>query len=691
VVFGKPEYDLYIDVLMHLGEAAAAFEISERRRARALLDILGEGPGLRHDVDPSLLETENVLQRQLNDLEAKRSALEHGDDRQALAVAERSVRELRLKLDEIRGKIRRSSPRYAARPHPQPVSLDEVRDELLDGQTVLLSYSLGDQRSFLWQVSKEGIRSHVLPGREEIETAVLETHHLLRQRSSQAEPKRSLHLARVSEMLLGPVAADLGKVVQQPREPREHRLPEAWWKLFHGAAPVAPGEALFGREEDLEKLLEMIFADGFRCATLWGVNGCGKTSLIRAGLLPELEKTGISPVYIDHYGDLGEDLRRIVAQAAGLDEPRSSFGETLRAAAEDSELLLICDQLGEIYRMQDVHAEAVEHLLREICQCLDDVTLPVRFLLVIEADQMELLLADFDRLSQVWDPLASRFRLRRLPRADAERILAWLATKAGTVWPKALIETAIRDLSHRGRVSPAEVQLLAASLFLRGIETPAQYRSDGGARSLTQGYLDAVLSRLTVNELLAWRMLESLVDPAAPSGRVARTGEALLQAAVASPGAVRQILHALEQSCVIASRTSPETTYELMHDVLVESVLRATQRQGGAPELPAPHGRGAAVALDLHPTSGIPAPPEPYVAHPYTLLRPRRFVGRQRELHRLTDWIVKPEKVNHARVLCIVGLGGMGKSALAWHWFREIAPQELAPWFRGGTPLRGRV
>jgi tetratricopeptide (TPR) repeat protein len=82
----------------------------------------------------------------------------------------------------------------------------------------------------------------------------------------------------------------------------------------------------------------------------------------------------------------------------------------------------------------------------------------------------------------------------------------------------------------------------------------------------------------------------------------------------------------------------------------------------------------------FHYVSDIPTPPEPYIAHPYTLLQSKGLIGRQAELNLLTDWLVKPAaEVYQARILNIVAIGGMGKSALTWKWFNDIAPQELKP------------
>jgi tetratricopeptide (TPR) repeat protein len=95
----------------------------------------------------------------------------------------------------------------------------------------------------------------------------------------------------------------------------------------------------------------------------------------------------------------------------------------------------------------------------------------------------------------------------------------------------------------------------------------------------------------------------------------------------------------------------------------------------------------------FHYVSDIPAPPEAYIAHPYTLLQTHRLIGRQAELNLLTDWVTSAGKgeaffdsssvekcfAPTTRIMNIVAIGGMGKSALTWKWFNDIAPQEIKP------------
>jgi tetratricopeptide (TPR) repeat protein len=87
----------------------------------------------------------------------------------------------------------------------------------------------------------------------------------------------------------------------------------------------------------------------------------------------------------------------------------------------------------------------------------------------------------------------------------------------------------------------------------------------------------------------------------------------------------------------------------------------------------------------FHYISEIPTPPEAYIAHPYVLLQTPTLLGRQDELNLLTDWVTRPgTDLYRARILSVVAIGGMGKSALTWKWFNDIAPYEM-------NPLAGRM
>ena len=80
-----------------------------------------------------------------------------------------------------------------------------------------------------------------------------------------------------------------------------------------------------------------------------------------------------------------------------------------------------------------------------------------------------------------------------------------------------------------------------------------------------------------------------------------------------------------------------------------------------------------------HSTRLIPQPPGPFIASPY-ILQIKEFVGRENEFEDLTAWVADPKSAAFAKpVFCYVAIGGMGKSALTWKWFNEVAPLKMKP------------
>ena len=169
-------YELYIDSLMRLSRQtgdkkyeALALDISERKRARALLDVLIESHAdLRQNAaDPELLKKESEIQQELSVQSLRQITGDHLTMDQA-----RKLELLINELHEVDAEIRRKNPRYAALTRPLPPSLEQVQGDLLGRDQMLLEYSLGDERSYLWAVTTTSIKSYVLPGRSEIERAV---------------------------------------------------------------------------------------------------------------------------------------------------------------------------------------------------------------------------------------------------------------------------------------------------------------------------------------------------------------------------------------------------------------------------------------------------------------------------------------------------------------------------------------
>lgn len=226
-------HEFHIDLLMRLhqqhptaGFDAAALQASERGRARTLLELLAEaGAEIRQGVDPALIERERSLRQLISDKADRQIRLlsgKHTEDR-AVAAA-REINALTMEFEQVQARIRETSPRYAALTQPAPLTLKEIQSGVLDEETLLLEYALGEERSFLWAVTRTSISSFELPKRAEIDRVARRVYELLiarnqlipnetlenrRRRLEQADAEYPKTSAALSQMLLRPVASEL--------------------------------------------------------------------------------------------------------------------------------------------------------------------------------------------------------------------------------------------------------------------------------------------------------------------------------------------------------------------------------------------------------------------------------------------------------------------------------------------------
>jgi CHAT domain-containing protein/Tfp pilus assembly protein PilF len=228
-------YKLHIDLLMRLhrrqptaGYDVAALKAYERARARSLIDLLAESSAdIRQGVDPALLARERSLQQMLNGEADRQMRLFSGQHKEESANAvRRRIEELLTQLLALEAELKAHSPRYAALTQPGPLGLTEIQTAVTDDATLLLEYSLGEERSYLWAVTATSFASYELPPRAVIEAAARRCYELLtarnryvkfetadekRERVRQADAEYPSAAAALSNMLLGPVAAQLGR------------------------------------------------------------------------------------------------------------------------------------------------------------------------------------------------------------------------------------------------------------------------------------------------------------------------------------------------------------------------------------------------------------------------------------------------------------------------------------------------
>lgn len=280
-------YEIYIDLLMRQHErrpteglALAALQVSERARARSLLEMLVEANAdIRQGIDPALLTRERTLQEQLNTKAQQQTRL-LGKSKSPEAPAQQTnvqaqtlaaeIERLTAELQQARGQIRQASPRYDALTQPQPLSAGEIQRQVLDEDTLLLEYALGSERSYLWVLSPDSFTSYELPKRAEIETVARQFYELSKARprrrskasvrrgqggepQQQTDARLARAAAQLSRLLLTPVASQLG---------RKRLLIVSDGVLQYipfGALPAPPDKAHAGATEPLITKHEIVY------------------------------------------------------------------------------------------------------------------------------------------------------------------------------------------------------------------------------------------------------------------------------------------------------------------------------------------------------------------------------------------------------------------------------------------------
>lgn len=222
-------YEFAIDTAMTLhttdpsdGHLAKALQMSERARARSLLEILSEaGTDIHQGADPVLLEREHNLRSELGQREMHRFSVLSSGNSERLAEAERRIEETLEKYRAVQEDLRASSPRYAALTQPHPLDLREIQTRVLDGQAVLLEYSLGTERSYVWVVTPDSIQGFELPGRADIEKAISTYYGMLTARNQslpgESPPDRNRRV-READAQIEKAAKELSRLVLAPVE-----------------------------------------------------------------------------------------------------------------------------------------------------------------------------------------------------------------------------------------------------------------------------------------------------------------------------------------------------------------------------------------------------------------------------------------------------------------------------------------
>jgi CHAT domain-containing protein/Tfp pilus assembly protein PilF len=227
-------YELYIDLLMMMSSQTqdktlveAALQASEQSRARSLLEMISEvKDNGRYVVDPALLERKSNLERALDAKAEYQMRLLNGKHTEEMAnKISKEIHELSVQYSSVQSEIRTQSPSYAFLTQPQLLQFKDIQTEVQDDNTLLLEFCLGDDRSYLWVLTRSAVTGYELPNRATIQKACRRVYDLLIARQPKPGEATSDYQQRVTvsdlefcheatflgQMLFGQIANQLGR------------------------------------------------------------------------------------------------------------------------------------------------------------------------------------------------------------------------------------------------------------------------------------------------------------------------------------------------------------------------------------------------------------------------------------------------------------------------------------------------
>ena len=156
---------------------------------------------------------------------------------------EKELETLQTEFDQIENQIRTASPRYASLTAAQPSSLADIQQKVLDDNTVLLEYALGNDASYLFAVTRAGLSVFKLPAKAELNKLATDF------RAQLIPPK-------LQRRLIGIDVADEQRGLGLAQGPSENVQPFVTASNALYQAAVAPAASLIGDKRVL------IVADG---------------------------------------------------------------------------------------------------------------------------------------------------------------------------------------------------------------------------------------------------------------------------------------------------------------------------------------------------------------------------------------------------------------------------------------------
>ena len=379
---------------------------------------------------------------------------------------------------------------------------------------------------------------------------------------------------------------------------------------FVGLRPFESRDSLyyFGRRQQTRALLQQLHANRF--VAVIGSSGCGKSSLVRAGLIPNLEagfvvqdrdlwkiatfKPGDAPL-----NNLATALTSVAAATAtpeaAIDwtttiERRGApaLVDSLRTMldGDDSNLLVVVDQFEELFRFQQIRTARVREEAADFVALLLHLTVqttaPVYVVMTMRSD----FLGECDAFQGLPEAMnQSQYLVPRLTRRQRREAILGPTRLAGADITPRLMDRLLNDSQEAKDDLPVLQHALMRTWHVRNRTGDAvldleHYEKAGTIRQALCWHADEALADMNAQERrIAKRMFQALTETDAANRRIRRPAHLARVAAVCNESLIPEdVLPVIERFnsdnrnfLVVSPRTSG---HDPLVDISHESLIR---------------------------------------------------------------------------------------------------------------------
>lgn len=344
----------------------------------------------------------------------------------------------------------------------------------------------------------------------------------------------------------------------------------------------ADARAFFGRDRLRRELIASFAEHGLRsrCGILVGASGSGKSSVVRAGLVPSLrrgEVPGSEDWFIttmtpgsDPFASLGEALSRVAQREVdGLDEvlrsgPRGLLRAVRLAAGDGQVIALFVDQFEELF----VHGRAADAFLSALAVAVKDSQGPLRVIATLRADFYDRPLAHRDFAAVLKQ---TAIDVTPLAADELEDAILGPAHAVGLDLDPGLLARIVADTG--GETAPLPLlQFALTELFERragGLLTNEAYQEIGGLAGALAARAEQLHDEATEDERQAIRRLFGRLTASDRVGDLRRRARV---ADVDTDGPTHAVLERFAAARLLTFDRDPETrtpTVEVAHEALL--------------------------------------------------------------------------------------------------------------------------